>query len=152
MGDAGAAFGDAFGVRCTPPVSYGGKENAESTIDDEVKGWSLDDLLKLSKKSCFYTLEEIEKVELVWGSKPKFILLSKDCESKFAPTEEQLEQLIELVPTVERLRAKLWIAGKYSMLFGENQTPKTCPSCDALNNCDATYCQSCGNRLEANSP
>ena len=77
---------------------------------------SLDDLLKLSKKSCFYTNEEIEKVELVWGHKPKFMILSKDCESKFAPDENQLAELMEIVPKVEGLKDKFWIAAKWSML------------------------------------
>ena len=140
----------AFGVPA--PVSYGKNEKTESSIDDEVNGWSLDSLLKLSKKSCFYTLEEIEKVELVWGGKPKFIVLSRDCESKFAPTEEQLGQLIDIIPVVEGLKDKLWIAGKYSLLFGENQTTKSCIHCGAHNDYDATYCGSCGNRLEANPP
>ncbi|HMK95751.1 MAG TPA: hypothetical protein VK536_10185 [Candidatus Limnocylindrales bacterium] len=103
-----------FGV--PPPVEpYAGKEQSKAPIDDEIKGVSLDNLLRLSKKSCFYTLEEIERVELVWANKPKFIILSKDCESKFAPSEEQLEQLIKMIPRVPGLEDKLWIAGKWNI-------------------------------------
>jgi len=134
----------AFGVPA-PMAPQSGKQQNQPTIDDEVKGMSLGDLLRLSKKSCFYTLEEIEKVELVWGSKPKFIVLSPDCESKFAPEEEQLEELIEVIPTIEGLRDKLWIAGKYSELF-ENPVA-VCKGCGACNDSNAVFCQSCGKKI-----
>lgn len=133
----------AFGVPA--PVIPHGKEQAQPPIDDQIKSMSLGDLLKLSKKSCFYTIEEIERIELVWGSKLKFIILSRDCESKFAPTEEQLEQLLEVIPSVEGLKSKLWIAGKYTALFDEGQA--TCKSCGALNDSDAVYCEACGKKL-----
>jgi len=136
-----------FGV--PPPISpQAGKAQPKPTIDDEIKGTSLDYLLKLSKKSCYYTLEEIERVELVWGNKPKFIILSKDCESKFFPDPEQLEQLIETILKVEGLKDKLWIAGKYSVLFDESQVATVCKFCGAYNDSDAVYCQSCGKKLE----
>jgi hypothetical protein len=106
----------AFGV--PPPLeSYVEKTQSGPGIDDEVKGWSLDNILKLSKKSCFYTIDEIEKVELVCSRSPKFVILSKECESKFSPDEEQFKQLIEILTTVEPLTNKLWIAGKWNMLF-----------------------------------
>ena len=100
----------AFGVPA-PVASHVEKPETKPSIDEEVKGLSLDDLLKLSKKSCFYTNEEIEKVKLVWGKTPKFVILSRDCESKFVPDGEQFEQLIEILPTIEALRSKFWIAG-----------------------------------------
>ena len=103
----------AFGVPA-PVKTYVEKPESKAAIDEEVAGWSLDDLLKLSKKSCFYTNEEIEKVELVWGKTPKFVILSQDCESKLAPDGEQFDQLIEIIPTVEGLKDKLWIAGKWN--------------------------------------
>ncbi len=78
---------------------------------------SLDDILKLSKKSCFYTNDEVEKVKLICGHSPKFIILSKECESKFSPDEEQLKQITEILTTIEPLRNKLWIAGKWNNLL-----------------------------------
>ena len=105
----------AFGV--PPPISSNSEkaQNAR-TIDEETKDLSLDDILRLSKKSCFYTIEEIEEVKLVLGRKPKFIILSKDCESKFSPTEEQLAQLSEILPKIEMLRNKLSLAGSWDTL------------------------------------
>ena len=105
----------AFGV---PPItsSYIEKTENKQTIDEEIKNWSIDDLLKLSKKSCVYTHEEIEEVKLILGHKPKFIILSKECESKFAPNEEQVKQLSEILPTIETLRNRFSIAGNWSML------------------------------------
>jgi len=138
----------AFGVPAPIPPQTEKAQNQPS-IDDEVKGMSLDDLLRLSKRSCFYTLEEIEKVELIWGSKPKLIILSKDCESKFSPDDEQFAELLDIIPSVEGLKDKLWVAGKYDVLFQETAiaTP-VCKSCGSLNSPDADYCQSCGNKLE----
>ena len=105
----------AFGV---PPVtsSYIEKTENKQTIDQETKNLSIDDLLKLSKKSCFYTYDEIEEVKLILGHKPKFIILSKECESKFSPDEEQFKQLCEILPTIETLRNKFSIAGNWNIL------------------------------------
>ncbi|MGA2385205.1 MAG: zinc ribbon domain-containing protein [Candidatus Bathyarchaeia archaeon] len=136
----------AFGVPA-PVAQYTEKTENRESIDEKIKDLSLDDLLKLSKKSCFYTVEEIEKVELVWGKTPKFVILSQDCESKFAPNGEQFDQLIEIIPTVEGLKDKLWIAGKWTALYGENQAASLCEACGASNDIDAVYCQNCGKRL-----
>lgn len=144
----------AFGVPA-PAESYHGKGQVKASIDDETKGMGLDALLKLSKKSCFYTLDEIEKVELVWGSKPKFLILSRDCESKFEPDQEQLAELLKIIPAIEILKSKLWVAGKYTALFDQNTLESTCKSCGACNDVDAAYCQSCGIKLDqkqANQP
>ena len=107
----------AFGV---PPVtsSYTEKTEDTQTIDQEIKDFSIVDLLKLSKKSCFYTHDEIEEFKLILGHKPKFIILSKECESKFSPDEEQFKQLSQILSAIERLRNKLWIAGKWNTLLG----------------------------------
>ncbi len=104
-----------FGV---PPVtsSYIEKTENKQTIDQETKNMSLEDLLKLSKKSCFYTHDEIEEVKLILGHKPKFILLSKECESKFAPNEEQIKQICEILPAIETVRNKFSIAGNWNKL------------------------------------
>jgi hypothetical protein len=104
----------AFGV--PPPIQSGGEKPAVRSVDEEIKGWKLDDLLRLSKKSCYYTYDEIERLKLVTGHKPKFAILSEDCESKFAPTEEQFKHLIELLPKIDALKSKLFIAGNWSVL------------------------------------
>jgi len=105
----------AFGV---PAVTSSYIEKTENTleIDQEIKTLSIDDLLKLSKKSCFYTYAEIEEVKLILGHKPKFIIQSKECESKFVPDEEQFNQLIEILPSIETLRSKFSIAGSWNKL------------------------------------
>ncbi len=138
-----SVISSAFGV---PPPMDSNVEKAKDkpSIDEEVKGLSLDDLLKLSKKSCFYTNEEIEEVKLVWGKTPKLVILSKDCESKFTPDGEQFEQLIKILPTIEALRNKFWIAAKWNMLVGEEPF---CEGGGCRNDADAVYCEGCGKKL-----
>ena len=104
-----------FGI---PPItsSYIEKTEDRQVIEQETKNLSMDDLLKLSKKSCFYTHDEIEAIKLILGHKPKFIILSKECESKFSPDEEQIKQLISMLPTIETLRNKFSIAGSWNIL------------------------------------
>jgi hypothetical protein len=105
----------AFGV---PPVTSTYIEKTENgqMVDQEIRDWSLDEVLTLSKKSCFYTIDEIEEVRMLAGHKPKFIILSKECESKFSPDEEQSKQLIEIMSTIEILRNKFSIAGNWNTL------------------------------------
>jgi hypothetical protein len=105
----------AFGVPAITS-SYIEKTEDKQAIDEKIKNLSLDEILKLSKKSCFYTHDEIEEVKLVAGHKPKFIILSKECESKFSPDEGQFKQLSEILPATEILRNKLSIAGSWNML------------------------------------
>ena len=124
----------AFGV---PQMtsSYIEKPENKLTIDEETKNWTLDDLLKLSKKSCLYALDEIEEVKLIIVHKPKFIILSKECESKFSPNEEQIMQLCEILPTIETLKNKFTIAGNWNLL---------------LEIFKASFCQQNGDDLDAN--
>ena len=105
----------AFGV---PPItsSYIEKTEDKHAIDEEIKNLPLDEILKLSKKSCFYTHNEIEEIKLVAGHKPKFVILSKECESKFSPNKEQFMQLSEILPATEILRNKFSIAGSWNIL------------------------------------
>ena len=104
-----------FGV--PPPMSsHVEKTEDKESIDEKIKDWSLDDILKLSKKSCFYANDEIEEVILVCAVQ-KFVILSKECESKFSPDEEQFKQLSQILSTIEPLRNKLWIAGKWNTLL-----------------------------------
>jgi hypothetical protein len=125
----------AFGV---PPVtsSYIEKTENKQAIDEEIKNLSLDDLLKLSRKSCFYTHEEIEEVRVFLGHKPKFVILSKDCESKFSPNKEQIKQLCEILPAIETLKNKFSIAGNWNLLMELFK---------------ASFCQQCGNDFNANN-
>jgi hypothetical protein len=111
---------------------------------------SINDKLRLSKKSCYYGYDEIEEVKLVLGKKPKLVILSKDCESKFTPTEEQLKQLNNLLPTIEGLKDKLSEAGSWGAI---HQTVEgvTCGSCGFRNDVDALFCQCCGNKIEENA-
>jgi ribosomal protein L40E len=141
----GSFMPSAFGV---PPVtsSYIEKTENRQTIDEEVKNWSIDDLLKLSKKSCFYTHDEIEEVKLVLGHKAKFILLSKECESKFSPDKEQFKQLIEILPTIKALKDKIMIAGSWNILQEIFNAP-FCKNCGSRNDPQAIYCQSCGQEI-----
>jgi len=105
-----------FGV--PPPMSsYVEKTHDSQSIDEKIKNLSLDDILKLSRKSCFYTNDEVEKVKLICGHSPKFIILSKECESKFSPDDEQFKQISDILTTIEPLRNKLWIAGKWNNLL-----------------------------------
>ena len=80
------------------------KEKTPQTIEEEINSLPLDEKLKLSKKSCFYTYQEIEEVKLISGKKPKFVILSEECVSKFSPNEEQFKQLADLLPTIEMLK------------------------------------------------
>jgi hypothetical protein len=133
-----------FGV---PPItsSYIEKTENKQSIDQEIKNLSIDELLKLSKKSCFYSYDEIEEVRLILGSKPKFIILSKECESKFFPDDEQFKRLSEILPSIETLRNKFSIAGSWNKLqeifkasFGK--------SGGSENDLDAIDCQSYGKK------
>lgn len=136
----------AFGVPA-PVLPQREKVQSQESIDEKIKDWPLDNILKLSKKSCFYTNEEIEKIELVLGKKPKFVILSQDCESKFAPDEEQSQQLIDKISAIEGLKDKLWMAGKWSVLRSESLRALVCKFCGSDNDPDAVYCQNCGKRL-----
>jgi hypothetical protein len=116
-------------------------------LEEEVGKLSMDDKLRLSKKSCYYSYDEIEEVKLVLSKKPKFVILSKDCESKFAPTENQLKQLNDLLPSIEGLKNKLSEAGSWSVM---HQTAEciTCGCCGFRNDIGAFFCQCCGNKID----
>jgi len=105
----------AFGV---PPPAETLVEKIPDTsqVEEEIKNWRLDDILRLSKRSGYYAYEEIQEVKLIVGHNPKFEILSEDCESKFSPNPEQMETLIELLPSIEQLKHKLAIAGNWNIL------------------------------------
>jgi ribosomal protein L40E len=103
------------------------------------------------QKSCFYTYEEIEKVKLILGKKPKFIVLSQECISKFSPNKEQFKQLFYLLPTVEMLKDKTSIIGNFEILQGEAKS-FICKDCGSKNDTDAIFCECCGMKInEENS-
>lgn len=105
----------AFGV--PPPAStYIEKPLDREKFEEEIKKLPLDSLLKLSKKSSFYTYNEIEEIKLAAGPKPKFVILSEECESKFSLSEEQLWQLTEILPSIEALKGKLWVSGEWNTI------------------------------------
>ncbi len=105
-----------FGV--PPPMeSHSEKAQKGESIDEKIKDMPLDDMLRLSKKSCFYTYEEIEEVRLMCGRSAQFVILSKECESKLSPDEAQFKQLSEILMGITTLRNMLWIKGKYTMLL-----------------------------------
>ena len=110
-----SAIPEAFGM---PPPIIGDqqpKDNLEA-VQEEINRMPLDDLLRLSKKSCYYTYEEIKEFRLILGRRPVFRVLSADCESKFSPDPRQTMVLLDLLTAFEPLRSKLALAGKWSVL------------------------------------
>lgn len=104
----------AFGVPA--PASAAVQTDKRHMIEEEISKICLDDLLKLSEKSCFYTYDEIQEAQLVFGRKPRFEVHSEEHESKFEPNKQQLEEILKLALSVEALKSKLWVAGKWSLL------------------------------------
>ena len=105
----------AFGVPA--PLQSAASKTAERHImEEELSKICLDDLLKLSEKSCFYNYDEIQEAKLVFGRKPRFEVYSEEYESKFEPNAQQAEEILRLALSVEALKSKLWVAGKWSVL------------------------------------
>ena len=144
-----------FGIAPEALINPDDKRKNKQTIENEINSLPLDEKLKLSKKSCFYTYEEIEEVKLVPGKKPKFVILSKECVSKFAPNEEQFRHLIDLLPTIEVLKDKLSIFGNLELKAQEADSADFfCKYCGSKNDVDALFCESCGKQIgiEAENP
>jgi hypothetical protein len=109
-----SAIPAAFGM---PAPSEGSRPKSDlAEIEQEISRMSLDDLLRLSKKSCYYTLEEIEELRVVLGRRPAFRIISEDCASKFSPDPRQMMALLDLLTAFEPLRSKLAVAGKWDVL------------------------------------
>jgi hypothetical protein len=91
---------------------------------------------------------------LVSEKKLKFIILSKECVSKFSPNEEQFKQLIALLPTIEMLKNKLSIFGNLDLntIDEVRSTTLACKYCCYENDLDAVFCQSCGNQIQKETP
>jgi hypothetical protein len=143
----------------TPAVimnTYEERKNRQ-ILEEQINKLTLDEKLKLSKKSCFYSYNEIEEVKLVSGKKHKFIILSQECVSKFSPTEMQFKQLSDLLPTIEMLKNKLSIFGNLDLnaIHEVKSATFICKFCSYGNDLDALFCQSCGNQIRveiSNSP
>ena len=138
-----------FGVAPEVPINTGEQRKNRQTIEEEINSLPLDEKLKLSKKSCFYTYEEIEEVKLVSGKKPKFVILSEECVSKFSPNQEQFMQIADLLPTIEKLKGKTSIFGTVELkpLQGEPDA-FACRNCGSKNDADAVFCDRCGMKIK----
>ena len=156
MGSADRFSNGNFGMRSfpaasaavTPPLTYVENRGEVEKIEEELSRMPISDILKLSKKSCYYTYEEIEELRLVWGKKPKFAILSQDSESKFIPDEVQFKQLIDLLSKIEPLSGKLEVAGNWKDIQGI-LTMVVCDSCGVGNELDAVCCVNCGQKIKA---
>jgi hypothetical protein len=140
-----------FGVAPAVPVN---KEKRNKQIEEQINQLTLDEKMKLSKKSCFYTYDEIQEVKLVLGKKPKLTILSKECISKFSPNEEQSKQLTDLLPTIDVLKNKLSIFGNLELIDINKIKSMTfkCGYCSYENDLDALFCQSCGIQVQTEIP
>jgi hypothetical protein len=155
MGSANRFSNGSFGLHSfpaasaavTPPLTYVESRSEVEKIEEELSSMPVNDILKLSKKSCYYIYDEIEELRLVWGKKPKFAILSEDSESKFAPNEAQFKQLIDLLSTIEPLSSKLEVAGNWKDIQGI-LTMVVCDSCGVGNELDAMCCVNCGQKIK----
>jgi hypothetical protein len=136
-----------FGVAPEAPANAAQERVNRQTIEQEINQLTINEKLKLSKKSCYYTYQEIEEIKLIMSKKPRFAILSKDCISKFYPTTQQFGQLANLLPTIDKLKEKTTIVGYL--------TPKppefSCQNCGLENDSDANFCFSCGAKMKGNS-
>jgi hypothetical protein len=133
----------------TPPLTYV-DEKDKVDVEEELSTVPLDELLKLSKKSCVYTFKEIQTLRLIWGKRPKLLILSEDFESKFAPDEMQFKELLDLLTTTEPYCSKLEVAGSWVQLQ-ELLSMVVC-ACGVENDLDAVCCVGCGQKLWEASP
>ena len=125
------------------------KEKTWQTIEAEINQLPINEKIKLSKKSCFYTYQEIEEVKLISGKKPKFAILSEECISKFAPNVEQFNQLADLLPTIEALKGKTSIIGNLTLKPQQGEpTTFVCQHCGSKNDADALFCDTCGMKIK----
>ena len=143
-----------FGIAPEALTSADEQRKNMQMMEEQIKELPLEEKIKLSKKSCFYTYDEIEKVKLVSEKKLKFIILSEECISKFSPNEEQFKQLTALLPTIEKLKNKLSIFGNLDLnaIPEVKSTNLVCKYCSYENDLDAIFCQSCGNQILTEAP
>lgn len=139
-------YSPLYGIAPTAPPSESRERVNKVIIEEEIDNLSLDDKLKLSKKSSYYTYNEIEEVKLVSGSKLKIVILSKEYISKFSPNKEQFKQLSDLLPTIDAIKDKLSISGNWQVIQEEVSSVQ-CTLCSSQNDSDAYFCQNCGNKI-----
>ena len=146
-GDLGAPS-VLFGIAPAVLPNENDKRVNRQIIENKIEDLPLDEKLKLSKKSCFYTHEEIEEVKLISGKKPKFVILSNDCVSKFSLNAGQFEQIVDLLPTIKMLEGKISIFGNLE-LKTQQPGPSTflCNKCGSKNDADAIFCERCGTQI-----
>jgi ribosomal protein L40E len=91
---------------------------------------------------------------LVSGKKPKFTIFSKECISKFSPTEAQFKQLTDLLPSIEKMKDKFSIFGNLGLNSIQETKSATilCKYCNHENDLDAVFCQNCGNQVLSQIP
>jgi ribosomal protein L40E len=143
-----------FGITPAVPLNIEEERKNKEIMEEEIGKLSLHEKLKLSKKSCSYSYEEIEEAKLVSGKKLKFVILSKECITKFSPNEEQFKQLANLLPTIELLKNKLSIFGNLDLNAIQEVKSVTfsCKFCSYENDLDAIFCQKCGNQIQKVAP
>ena len=138
-----------FGVAPEAPTNAYEERKNRQTIEAEINQLPINEKLKLSKKSCFYTYQEIEEVKLISGKKQKFAILSEECISKFAPNLEQFNQLADLLPTIEALKGKTSIIGNLTLKPQQGEpTTFVCQRCGSKNDADALFCDKCGMKIK----
>ena len=138
-----------FGVAPEAPTNAYEERKNRQTMEAEINQLPINEKLKLSKKSCFYTYQEIEEIKLISGKKPKFAILSKECISKFAPNIEQFKQLANLLPNIEVLKGKTSIIGNLTLdLLQVESTFFNCQYCGSKNDTDALFCDRCGMKMK----
>ncbi len=139
-----------FGVAPEALTNADEQRKNRQMMEAQIKELPLDEKIRLSKKSCFYTYDEIEEVKLVSGKKHKFVILSKDCVSKFSPDDKQFEQLTNLLPTIEMLKNKLSVFGNLKLNAPQElkSAAFSCKYCGYENDFDAVFCNSCGNQIQ----
>jgi hypothetical protein len=139
-----------FGVAPEALTNVNEERKNRQMLEEKIKELPLDEKIKLSKKSCFYSYDEVEEVKLVSGKKHKFIILSKECVSKFAPNDGQFKQLADLLPTIEMLKNKLSVFGNLELnaIQEVKSASFNCKYCNYENDLDAVFCQNCGNLMQ----
>ena len=145
--DSGVTPNRSFLFGIAPEALPSDQRKDNQTIEEKINSLPLDEKLKLSKKSCFYTYQEIEEIKLVSGKKPKFVILSKECVSKFSPNEAQFKQLTDLLPNIEMLKSKISIFGNLELKAMQVEQAFSCRYCGSKNDADAIFCESCGMKI-----
>lgn len=138
-----------FGVAPEAPNNIYEERRNRQTIEEEINQLSINEKLKLSKKSCFYAYQEIEEIKLISGKKLKFAILSKECISKFAPNIEQFKQLTDLLINIEALKGKTSVIGNLNLKTLQAESISfSCHYCGSKNEVNAIFCDKCGMKIK----